>query len=63
LTRSIDKKAKAAAVVTVRDGAAMTKRGRFEVARWLRHQANLLEVEGPRYAARFTGRYLYRSTP
>ena len=55
-------KEKSAAVVTVFDAAHMTKRGRKQIATWLRRQADMLEAEGGNYAGRFTVRYLYRET-
>lgn len=54
------RKEKAAAILTIRDAARMTKRGRRQVAAWLRQHAEFLQEHGSEYAGRFTGRYLYR---
>lgn len=48
-----------AAIVTVRDVSSMTKRGRKDIATWLRRQADLVESEeskslASRYSARFS---------
>ena len=53
------KKEKSAAVVTIRDAADMTPKGRKEVARWLRRQAAFLEKYSEQLSSRFTARYLY----
>lgn len=53
---------KAAAIVTIFDGANMTMRGRRDIAKWLRGRADLLETEGDNLASRFTSRYLYRES-
>lgn len=53
------RKEKSAAVLTVRMADEMTPKGRREVAAWLRRQAAMLVKEGPNYAKRYTGRYLY----
>lgn len=50
----------AAAVLTVRDAQKMTKKGRKDIAAWLRRQAAFLEQHGQEYAKRFTARYHYR---
>ncbi len=51
---------KSAAVLTIKDAPAMTKRGRKQIADWLRKQADWLEKDGAVYADRFRARYLYR---
>lgn len=51
---------KSAAVITIRDAALMTKKGRASVAKWMRKQAEFLEREGTAFSKRFTARYLYR---
>ena len=51
---------KSAAVITVRDASKMTKRGKKQVAAWMRKHADMLEVEGHNYSRRFTGRYIIR---
>lgn len=48
----------AAAAVTIHEAGEMTKRGRAEVAQWLRHQAEALETDGADYADLFRARYL-----
>lgn len=53
-------KEKSAAIITVKDAPAMTKRGRKAIASWLRRQAGFLEKHGPEFASRFTARYMYR---
>jgi hypothetical protein len=50
---------KSAAILTVKDAPAMTKRGRRAIANWLRKQADFLEHDGKALAKRFTARYLY----
>lgn len=57
MTEPVDK---AAAIVTIFNGANMTMRGRRDIANWLRGRADLLENEGDNLASRFTSRYLYR---
>lgn len=54
-------KVKSAAIVTVKDAPAMTKRGRKAIAKWLRKQAEFVENDGQHLAKRFTARYLYES--
>lgn len=53
------RKAKSAAIVTIRDAARMTARGRRDVAAWLRRTASFLVKHGDQYSSRFTGRYMY----
>lgn len=53
-------KDKAAAIITVKDAPAMTKRGRKQIAQWLRRQATFVERYGSELSTRFTARYLYR---
>lgn len=55
-------KRKSAAVLTVFDAPKMTKRGRKQIAAWLRKQAEFMEQYGPELADRFTARYLYRDS-
>lgn len=52
-------KEKRAAILTVFEAPDMTKRGRRQIATWLRKQAEFLEREGQHYAKRFTARYIY----
>jgi hypothetical protein len=51
---------KSAAIVTIKDAPKMTKRGRKNIAAWLRRQAAFLEQHGNEFAGRFTARYIYR---
>ena len=48
-----------AAILTIKDAARMTPKGRKEIAQWLRIQAKNVERDGEEYARRFTARYLY----
>lgn len=50
---------KSAAVITIKDADKMTKKGRRDIAAWLRHQADDLEALGDQYNWRFRARYLY----
>lgn len=50
---------KSAAIVTIKDAASMTKKGRKAVANWLRKKASCLEQNGQLYSRRFVARYLY----
>lgn len=52
---------KTAAVLTIKNAADMSPKGRREIADWLREQAKTLEAEGVQYSSRFRARYLYRS--
>lgn len=51
---------KSAAVLTVRDVPAMTRKGRKAIATWLRNHATTIEFRGNLLANRYTARYLYR---
>ena len=52
---------KSAAVLTIKEPGRMSKRGRADIAAWLRRQASFLLKHGDRYSdTRFTARYLYR---
>ncbi len=53
-------KEKSAAILTVKDAPKMTRRGRKNIAEWLRRQAAFLEHNGDELSNRFTARYLYR---
>lgn len=53
-------KIQSAAILTVRDAPGMTKRGRKQIAAWMRRQAAFFEKHGDNYSKRFTARYLYR---
>ena len=53
-------KDKSAAILTVKDGHKMTRKGRKDIAAWLRRQASFLERHGDQFSGRFTARYLYR---
>lgn len=48
-----------AAVVTIRNADKMTKKGRAEVATWLRRHASDLVKYGANYDGNFRGRYRY----
>lgn len=50
---------KAAAILTIRRGAEMTKRGRRAISAWLRKCADTFEEQGKEYSPLFTARYLY----
>jgi len=54
------KATKSAAILTIKDANRMTKKGRLEVAAWLKRQAAFLASHGQEYSPRFTARYLYR---
>lgn len=51
-------KERRAAIITIFDARFMTKRGRRQIAAWMRRQADSLEEHGTNYAKRFTARYL-----
>jgi len=51
---------KTIATFTIHRPAAMTPKGRHEIAQWLRDQAAFLETDGPKMANRFTARYFAR---
>ena len=53
-------KEKSAAILTIKDAPAMTRKGRKDIASWLRRQAQFLEQHGQEFSHRFTGRYLYK---
>ncbi len=53
-------KDKSAAILTIFKAPEMTKRGRKQIAEWLRRQARFLEQNGDELASRFRARYLYR---
>ena len=49
-----------AAIITIKRPRAMTPKGRRDIAKWLRHHADMLVAEGKNYTeGRFTGRYYY----
>ena len=53
-------KTKSAAIVTLNQPGLMTKRGRKQIAAWLRKQAECFEKHGDQYSkTRFHARYLY----
>ena len=54
------RKEKSAAIVTIFKASDMTKRGRKQIADWLRKQAKTLEQNADQLANRYTARYLYR---
>lgn len=54
------KPTKTAAIVTIKEPGRMSRRGRKQIAAWLRRQAASLEKEGANYGpSRFTARYRY----
>ena len=50
---------KVAAKVVIHRGGEMTKRGRKQIANWLRRQAAFLESHGDQMANRFTASWRY----
>lgn len=63
-TRAKSKTTETAAIVTIRGPGKMSKRGRRDIAKWLRHHAECLLKYGDEYTeGRFTGRYMYRKSP
>ena len=52
-------KTHSAAIVTIKDAPNMTKRGRKQIAAWMRQQAGFLEQHADKLSRRFTARYLY----
>lgn len=50
---------KVAAKVIIHRGSDMTKRGRKQIANWLRRQAAFLESHGDQMANRFTASWRY----
>lgn len=54
-------KEQSAALVTIFRAPLMSPRGRRNIAKWLRWQAELWETQGKSMSPiRYTGRYLYR---
>ena len=54
-------KEKTAAILTIKEAGRMSKRGRQDIAAWLRKQAAFFLRYGDKYSeTRFTARYLYR---
>lgn len=51
-------KSRAVATLHVAGAARMTRQRRQQIATWLRKQAEALQSDGDRYAARFRARYL-----
>ena len=51
---------KSVAIITIKSPGKMTKRGRKDIAEWLRRHAAHLLKEGDKYTdGRFTGRFIY----
>lgn len=48
-----------AAIVTIRDAGNMTTKGRRDIAKWLRKQADFLLKNHKQLSKRFTARYQY----
>lgn len=57
--KKASKSAKTAAILTIRDADKMTKKGRREIADWLRARADDLIEHGDQLAATFCARYYY----
>jgi triphosphoribosyl-dephospho-CoA synthetase len=51
---------KSAAVLTIFDAGKMTKKGRRDIAKWLRQHAEDLLSDGDNYSSLFRGRFQYR---
>ena len=51
---------KEAAKIVIKHPADMTKKGRKEIANWMRDRAKDLEEIGEEMASVFTARYMYR---
>ena len=54
------RKEKSAAVVTIKDGAKMSKKGRAAIYRWLVKQAGFFKDHAAELSPTFRARYLYR---
>lgn len=50
-----------AAIVMIKDAPTMTKRGRKNIAAWLRRQAYALEHHAEDLGRRYTARWLYEA--
>lgn len=50
---------KSAAILTIKDAANMTARGKRQIANWLRRQAQALIKDGSLYAKKCVIRYRY----
>ena len=59
MAQRMKRKQPAAAIITMHRAGEMTKRGRRDIAAWLRRHAAHLERHGGKYSRRFTGRFLY----
>jgi len=53
-------KHQSAAIITIRDAAKMSVKGRRSIAAWMRKQAMFFERYAKELSPRFTARYLYR---
>lgn len=53
-------KEKSAAIVTIKNAAKITAKGRKKIAHWLRGRAALLEKHGDLMTSRFVSRYIYK---
>jgi hypothetical protein len=60
VTTRKDMSEKSAAILTIKNAEKMTKKGRADIADWLRKQARFLTKHGDKYAKGFRARYLYR---
>jgi hypothetical protein len=53
-------KEKSAAIITLKAPGKMSKKGRKDIAAWLRRHALMLVKDGDKYTdGRFTGRYIH----
>lgn len=52
-------KTKSAAIITIRDAAKMSKKGKRDIVAWMRRQAEFLEKHNDELSSRYTARYLY----
>jgi hypothetical protein len=50
---------KSAAILTIKDAANMSKKGKQDIANWLRKQAKALIKDGHLYHKKIVIRYLY----
>lgn len=50
---------KAAAILTIKDAGDMTKKGRRDIANWIKKQANDLEILGDQYSSTLRARYFF----
>lgn len=51
---------KSAAIITIKDAANMSPKGRKAIAAWMRRQAEFLEKHAKELSPTFRARYLYK---